>query len=328
MTYLKKAEKQGNVYQNPIPTQQTTESMWKMMWQFATIKGEREPEQPLGPFATDHSIYNTRPAGGLRITWMGHSSLLIEIDGKKILTDPVWGERASFLSFMGPKRFFAPPLPLDKLPELDAIILSHDHYDHLDYPTIKQLIPTTTPIYCSLGVGATITKWGIDKGRITEMDWTDKVMIGNDCSLMAMPARHFSGRGLIRNRALWSSFIIKGHTHNIYFGADSGFFPGFKEIGDTYGPFDLTMLEIGAYGSGWPHIHMGPANASEAHLALKGKVMMPIHWGTFNLALHPWKEPVELILKEAAQKNITLFLPGPGTPTEVKGAHNSKWWER
>jgi L-ascorbate metabolism protein UlaG (beta-lactamase superfamily) len=301
--------------------------MGKMMWQFLTAKGEREPAKPIGPYTTNHQVYETQPSNGLRITWIGHSSILIEIDGYRLLTDPVWGQRASFLSFAGPKRFFDAPLPLNNLPALDAIILSHDHYDHLDYPTIIQLTHLNTPIFCSLGVGAIIEKWGINKSRITEMDWTDTAHIGTGLTITATPARHFTGRGIInRNQTLWSSFVIKGTKHNIFFGADSGIFPGFKDIGDAYGPFDLTMLEIGAYGTGWPHIHMGPDNASDAHLALRGKIMMPIHWGTFNLALHPWREPVELVQKLAKNKNITLFLPKPGLPTDVTGSHNSGWW--
>ena len=328
MTLIKKAEKEGKVYQNPVPTSQKLNGgVAKLLWQYMTSKEERVPKKTLGPFYTDRSIYKAPPQNGLRITWMGHSSLLIEIDGKRILTDPVWGERASFSSFVGPKRFFAAPLPLTDLPELDAIILSHDHYDHLDEPTMRKLVHLNTPIYCSIGVGPIIERWGINKSRITEMNWTDTVKVGNDCAITALPSRHFSGRGLHnRNQTLWSSFVIKGSKHTIFFGADSGWFPGFKEIGDMYGPFDLTMLEIGAYGEGWPDIHMGPDHASNAHLALKGEIMMPIHWGTFNLALHAWREPVERLLGFAAQKNIGLFLPVPGVPTEVNGVHNSEWW--
>lgn len=324
---LARSKKEGKVYINPIPTVQTTQSFWKLLSDYATAKSERVPAVPLGPFVTDTSVYNSLPATGLRITWMGHSSILIEIDGKRILTDPVWGPRASFSAAVGPKRFFPAPCPLDQLPELDAILLSHDHYDHLDKPTITQLSNSNTPVYCSLGVGDIIAKWGISKSRITEMDWTDTASLGNDCTITATPARHFSGRSLLnRNQTLWSSFVIKGSKHNIFFGADSGWFPGFKDIGDAYGPFDLTMLEIGAYGTGWPHIHMGPDNATNAHLALRGKVMMPIHWGTFNLALHAWREPVELVQKYATEKNIDLFLPTPGTPTAVNNVHISNWW--
>lgn len=329
MAVIQSAKKEGKVFKNTVHTSQSVEGgMMKIMWQFLTTDNDREPKQPLGPFVTDATIYNTPPATGLRVTWLGHSSLLLEIDGKRILTDPVWGQRASFASFIGPKRFFQPPLPLALLPELDAIILSHDHYDHLDYPTIKQLTHLSTPVYCSLGVGGIIEKWGINRARITEMDWGTKAMVGNDLSITATPARHFSGRGITnRNQTLWSSFVIKGPKHNIFFGADSGFFPGFREIGDLYGPFDLTMLEIGAYGEGWPDIHMGPDKASNAHIELRGKLMMPIHWGTFNLALHPWKEPIQLLEKMGKEKDIALFIPRPGEPTEVKGPVNSGWWK-
>lgn len=329
MAAIAPAQKEGNIFQNPIPTRQTTESMPKMLWEFLTAKEEVVPRKQLGPFHTDVTIYNHLPASGMRITWIGHSSLIIEIDGKRILTDPVWGERASFLSWMGPKRFFAPPLPLSQLPPLDAIILSHDHYDHLDYPTIKQLTHLKTPVFCSIGVGGIIEKWGISRSRITEMNWGNTEMIADHFSITATPARHFSGRSLRnRNTTLWSSFVIKGPQHKIFFGADSGWFPGFKDIGDQFGPFDLTMLEIGAYGKGWPDIHMGPDHATNAHLALRGKLMMPIHWGTFNLALHHWREPVELLLKFAKEKNISLMLPKPGEPTEITGSHNSAWWEK
>ncbi len=329
MTYLKKAQKQDKTFLNPVHTEMKV-PMLKILGKMITSKAERVPEIAPGPFHTDTSVYNTPPASGLRITWIGHSSLLIEIDGKRILTDPVWGQRASFLSFAGPKRFFAPPFALQQLPRLDAIILSHDHYDHLDKPTIKQLVNDTTPIYCSLGVSSHVLKWGIDSKRITEMDWMDAARIGGDCTITALPARHFSGRGVInRNQTLWSSFAIKGNKHNIYFGADSGFFPGFKDIGEAFGPFDLTMLEIGASSEFWANIHMGPERAAEAQLLLNSKLLLPIHWGTFNLALHGWTDPVEQIIQQAAEKGFSLVLPAPGEPLEIAGAaYNSGWWKR
>jgi L-ascorbate metabolism protein UlaG (beta-lactamase superfamily) len=327
MSTIQHAIKIGKEYQNPVPTKQMEGGFWKILWKYITTSNKgREPEVPLGPFHTDATIYNTPPASGLRITWMGHSSLLIEIDGKRILTDPAWGPRASFSSMMGPKRFFPTPLPVDKLPKLDLLLLSHDHYDHLDESTIRQFANVDVAVICSIGVGPIIEAWGINKSRITELNWSDATTIG-DLSITSTPARHFAGRSLTnRNHTLWASFVIKGSKHNIFFGADSGIFPGFKEIGDKFGPFDLTMLEVGAYGEGWPDIHMGPEKATQAHLALRGKVMMPIHWGTFNLALHPWREPVELVQQYAKEKNITLFLPKPGVPTEVNGAYNSQWW--
>jgi L-ascorbate metabolism protein UlaG (beta-lactamase superfamily) len=326
---LESARKKGNKFLNPIPTDEAGFGKFvPILKEYINNQAEAVPKRPLGPFKTDVSVYQQPPAGGLRITWIGHSSLLIEIDGKRILTDPVWSERASFLSFMGPKRFFGAPLALNELPPLDAVLLSHDHYDHLDKNVIKYFAGKNISFFCSKGVGYYLEKWGILRNLISELDWGDSVMITHDCVLTATPARHFSGRGIInRNETLWSSFIIKTPGHNLFFGADSGWFPGFREIGDAYGPFDLTILEIGAYGKHWPDIHMGPDHAVNAHLALKGKLMMPIHWGTFNLATHAWDEPIELLLGYAKEKHIDLFIPEPGKPTEVKGPLNSEWWK-
>ena len=327
---LERPAKKGNKYINTIPTDEAGfDKMLPIMREYMRNKSEGIPAKTLGPFNTDASVYNTPPQNGLRITLVGHSSLLIEIDGYTILTDPVWSDRVSFTQLMGPKRFFKPPIALADLPPIDAVICSHDHYDHLDMATIRFFAGSSIPFYCSLGVGQYLEKWGIIKNYITEMDWGDSVMLAHDCVITAAPARHFSGRGILnRNETLWSSFIIKGPKHNIYFGADSGWHPQFEEIGETYGPFDLTMLEIGAYGKYWPDIHMGPNHASNAHLALKGKIMMPIHWGTFNLALHDWYEPIELLIEYAREKNIELFVPEPGKPTEVNGPFNSEWWRK
>jgi L-ascorbate metabolism protein UlaG (beta-lactamase superfamily) len=322
------ARMKGNKYVNPIPTDAGGfGKLIPILREYINNTAENVPKRQLGPFKTDASIYKRKPASGLRITWIGHSSLLIEIDGIHILTDPVWSERASFSSFMGPKRFFEAPLPLDELPPLDAVLISHDHYDHLDKNTIKFFAGKSIPFFCSKGVANYLAEWGVLRNFITELEWGDSVMITHDCVLTATPARHFSGRGIInRNETLWASFVIKTDKHNIFFGADSGWFPGFKDIGDTFGPFDLTMLEIGAYGQYWPDIHMGPDHASNAHLALKGQLMMPIHWGTFNLAPHAWDEPIIRLLQYAKEKNIDLFIPEPGKPTEVTGPYNSEWW--
>jgi len=325
------AVKVGKKFMNPVPTDEAGfDKLIPILKEYINNKAENTPKQTIGPFKTDASIYKTPPESGLRVTWMGHSSLLIEIEGKWILTDPVWNERASFSSWFGPKRFFEAPLPLSELPPIDLVIISHDHYDHLDKQTIRFFSDKHVPFVCSLGVGAILEKWGTPRNYITEVDWGDSVMVDSDCCVItATPARHFSGRGLTgRNETLWSSFVIKGTKHNLFYGADSGWFEGFKEIGDRFGPFDLTMLEIGAYGTYWPDIHMGPDHASNAHLALKGKLMMPIHWGTFNLAPHAWYEPIERLLSYAKQKNIRLFAPEPGKPTEVTGELVSGWWEK
>lgn len=325
---LSGSRKEGNKFINTIPTESAGFGKFvPILKEYINNQAENTPKIPLGPFKTELSVYNTPPKSGLRITWVGHSSLLIEIDGIRILTDPVWSQRVSFTQAMGPKRFFQPPMALADLPKIDVIISSHDHYDHLDEATIRFFADKHVPFICSLGVAQYLKSWGIPGNNIHEADWGDSVMIG-DCNVTAAPARHFSGRGIThRDETLWSSFVIKGPQHNIYFGADSGYSPDFKKIGEAYGPFDLTMLEIGAYGQHWADIHMGPDNASNAHLDLKGEVMMGIHWGTFNLAPHAWYEPAERLVTFGKDKNITLFLPEPGKPTEVNGAHNSGWWK-
>lgn len=323
------ARKKGRKFLNPIPTDEAGfGKMIPIIREYAKNKAENTPKKTLGPFKTDLTIYKTPPKSGLRITWVGHSSLLIEIDGIRILTDPVWSERASFSSFFGPKRFFDAPVTLQALPEIDVIITSHDHYDHLDKKAIKFFADKNIPFISPLGVCQYLESWGVLKNYIHEIDWGDSVMIG-DCNITATPSRHFSGRGIVnRNETLWASFVIKGPKHNIFFGADSGWFPGFADIGEKFGPFDLTMLEIGAYGQFWADIHMGPDNATNAHIALKGDIMMPIHWGTFNLAPHAWYEPAERLLNFAKEKNIKLFLPKPGQPTEANTPYNSEWWKR
>lgn len=328
---LKGSRKEGKKFVNVIPTSAGGLSeMFPILWEYLTNKDQNIPKKTLGPFTTNTAIYNTPPESGLRVTWIGHSSLLIEIDGKRILTDPVWSNRVSFTQKIGPKRFFKAPLPLDELPALDAVLISHDHYDHLDMDTIKHFAGNNVPFLCSIGVGQYLKQWGIAAERITEMDWGDTTNVGGDVTITSTPARHFSGRSLSnRNETLWASFVIKGPKHNIFFGADSGWFDGFKIIGDTYGPFDLTMLEIGAYGKHWPDIHMGPDHAANAHLALRGKVMMPIHWGTFSLAPHAWYAPIQRLVDLAKQKSIYLFSPEPGQPTQVTGVpFVSGWWKK
>lgn len=323
------SQKNGRKFINTIPTLEAGFNKFvPILREYMSNKAENTPKHALGPFFTDTSVYDAAPATGLRITWIGHTSLLIEIDGIRILTDPVWSDRVSFSNFIGPKRFFAPPLALTDLPPLDVVLISHDHYDHLDKNTIRYFAKKEIPFICPLGVCTYLEDWGISKFYIHEVDWGDSVMIGN-CNITTTPSRHFSGRGIFhRDETLWASYVIKGPQHNIYFGADSGYSPDFQKIGEKFGPFDFSMLEIGAYGRYWPDIHMGPDNATNAHLDLNSNLMMPIHWGTFNLAPHAWYEPAERVVELAKNKNIKLFLPEPGKPTPVGGPHNSEWWRQ
>ncbi|GAB2694279.1 MBL fold metallo-hydrolase [Mucilaginibacter koreensis] len=322
--------KKGKKFVNPVPTfQPGPKQMIPILRDYWYHSSENTPQKPLGLFRVPEGAFNKAPENGLRVTWMGHASVLIEIDGKRILTDPVWSKRASFSSFFGPKRFYKAPIALQDLPELDAIIISHDHYDHLDKATIKYFAGTATPFICTLGVAKYLKRWGVAASRITEMDWGDHTELGTDCRITATPARHFSGRGIThRDETLWASFVIKSEQHNVYFGADSGWFEGFADIGQAFGPFDLTILGIGAYGKYWPDIHTTPEQAVKAHLLLNGKLMLPMHWGTFPLAPHPWYEPADDVVKFAQQYDVALILPEPGAPVEVAEAYNSGWWKK
>ncbi|HEX8349139.1 MAG TPA: MBL fold metallo-hydrolase [Hymenobacter sp.] len=320
----------GKRYSNPVPTSVAPPSGYAHMLQRWLLgKEARTPSRPLPPFTADvAALLQPVPAAALRVTWLGHSSVLLEIDGKRFLTDPVWG-RAAPLRFAGPKRFFPAPFPITALPPLDGVILSHDHYDHLDEDVVRALAPTGVPFFCPLGVGAHLRRWGVAAACITELDWWQRVTIGTTHTLVATPARHFSGRGLLnRNSTLWASWVVLGPLHRAFFGGDSGpFAAGFAEIGAAYGPFNLTMLEIGAYDAEWADIHMGPDQAVEAHQILGGGLLLPLHWGTFNLAFHPWTEPVERLRALAAGKHIDLLLPRPGQRVSVAdGAVDSGWW--
>ena len=289
--------------------------------------GERRvPSSPLP--LVDPTEQWTKPAGsGLRVTWLGHSTLVIEIDGVRLLTDPVWGSRASPLPFAGPKRFHPPPVRLAALPPLDAVIVSHDHYDHLDSPTIHALAKTRLPFITSLGVGARLERWGIAAERITELDWWDKTRV-KGVEITAAPAQHFSGRGLKdRNSTLWSSFHLKSDKHSFFYGADSGLTSEYSDIAQRFGPFDMVALEIGAYHPAWGDIHLGPNNAIEARARLGSGAFLPIHWGTFNLAMHAWDEPIETVYSLAPSHGIQLLTPRLGQPVEPERAERSEpWW--
>lgn len=333
---MRTAKKMGPRFLNPVLT---TVGEWstllKVLPLYLRNKEERVPRRPPGPFKTEPSTYRTAPASGLRVTWMGHSSLLVEIDGSTVLIDPVWDERASPMQWAGPKRFFAAPLRLEDLPRIDVVLISHDHYDHLGEATIRKLskIDSTKQArwVTSLGVGQILQRFGVAKTQISELDWTQSITIAESgLEVIAVPARHFSGRKMFnRFETLWSAFVLKGPEHKVYFGADSGWWDGFSEIGATYGPFDLTMLEIGAYHELWGDIHLGPEGAARAFIALGGKgLMMPIHWGLFDLALHGWRQPIQTLFELATQKEISLWTPEPGRPTEVvRGIElRSDWW--
>ncbi len=330
-TTLKPAERIGKQYQNPVPTAVGDWSMiFKVSFLYLTNKAERTPKRQLGPFRTDPQIYAQPPASGLRITWMGHSSSLIEIDGLRVLVDPIWEQRAAPMEWAGPKRFFAPPLPLEQLPPIDVVLISHDHFDHLGAHTVRKLARLENTAHARwvtpLGVANILQQLGVNPNKITELNWTQSTTVGS-LELTALPARHFSGRSLLnRFETLWASFVLATPKHRVYYGSDSGEWQGFEEIGRNYGPFDLTMLEIGAFDPLWGDIHMGPDGAAGSFQAMGATgLLMPIHWGLFDLALHAWYQPIERI---SSIEGLQLWTPKPGTPTEVvPGVElRTEWW--
>jgi L-ascorbate metabolism protein UlaG (beta-lactamase superfamily) len=291
--------------------------------------GERRVPSPPLPAVNPLDAWTRAAQSGLRATWLGHSTVLLEIDGWRVLTDPVWGPRASPTRFAGPKRFQPVPVPMSDLPRLDAVLLSHDHYDHLDFTTMRLLRRVNVPIVTSLGVGAHLEAFGIAPGRIVELDWWESHIVpGTDLTLSATPSQHFSGRGLKDgNRTLWSSWVIASQRHRVFFSGDTGLTPEYAETHARFGAFDLVMLEIGAFHPAWSGIHLGPENALAAHSLLGGGPLLPIHWGTFNLALHAWDEPVETLLRLAPKNGARLLLPRLGEAIEP--AHDrpiQTWW--
>ena len=290
---------------------------------------QRVPPSPL-PSVNPLAAWANPPGSGLRVTWLGHSTLLIEIDGVRVLTDPVWGRRASPSRLAGPKRFQPVPVALRSLPPLDAVLISHDHYDHLDYPTIRQLRKRSVPFVTSLGVGAHLEAWGVPPENIVELDWWEShALPRTGLTVTAAPSQHFSGRTpKNRNSTLWSSLVIRSERHALFFSGDTGLTSEYQTIRERLGPFDLVMLEVGAWHPAWGDMHLGPDNALKALAWLGSVPFLPIHWGTFALAMHPWDQPPERLLELAPKANAQLLMPRLGEAVEP--AHSSgvvdPWW--
>ena len=290
--------------------------------------GRRIPPGPLP--SMDPTDAWRRPAqSGLRATWLGHSTVLIEIDGLRVLTDPVWGARASPSRLAGPRRFQPVPVPLRGLPPLDLVLVSHDHYDHLDYPTIRELARQPVPFVTSLGVGAHLEAWGVPPERIFELDWWESYTLPHaDLTVHAAPSQHFSGRGLKdRNATLWSSLVVQSARHRVFFSGDTGLTTEYAAIRERFGPFDLVMLEVGAFHPAWGDIHLGPENALKALALLGGGPFLPVHWGTFALAMHDWDKPAETLLARGTRSGAQLLMPRLGEAVEpAHGENPIPWW--
>lgn len=302
---------------------------FKLLGEFFFGGAKRTPRKPL-PVESPLATWRAEPQSGLRVTWIGHSTLVFEIDGVRILTDPVFSNYAAPFPLPGRKRFHPVPVDVEKIPQVDAIIQSHDHYDHLSRTTWHRVAKLGIPVITSLGVGARLEKFGVDPQLITELDWWESHNIpGSEINVTATPAQHFSGRSLTdRNLTLWSSWVIAGPSNRIFFSADTGLTDELETIGKRLGPFDLTLLEIGASNPAWADIHLGPVNAMRAFEMLGGGTLMPIHWGTFDLALHPWKEPVETLLSLKRPAGSKVITPPFGRPVEPAHVDEpTRWWQ-
>jgi L-ascorbate metabolism protein UlaG (beta-lactamase superfamily) len=311
---------------NPQPIRN---NYWRTISGLLHMSADVSPKQPVAVASPPGMGLDTPPGTGLRVTWLGHSTVLVEIDGQRILLDPVWGQRASPLEWAGPQRWFPPPIPLADLPPIDAVLISHDHYDHLDRDTIVAMKEWNARFIVPLGVGAHLAYWGVPEARIVEVDWWQHVQVGSGgLEVVSTPARHASGRMLVDDDAtLWTGYALLGAAHRVYYSGDTGLFPGLREIGRRLGPFDLTIIEVGQYGRGWPDWHLGPEQAVRAHQLVGGRVMLPVHWGAFALASHGWTEPIERALAAGSSAGVTLLAPRPGQPIEPSAPPPFKrWW--
>ncbi|MES2263071.1 MAG: MBL fold metallo-hydrolase [Pseudomonadota bacterium] len=299
-----------------------------LMWRMAFNKpADTVPSEPVPVHAITREQLFVAPNNS--VFRLGHSTVLLKLNGQFWLTDPVFSERASPLQWIGPQRFHQPPIGIEELPPLKGVILSHDHYDHLDKAAVLALAAKTEHFVTPLGVGDTLIKWGVPAAKVQQLDWWQTTLV-DGVRLSATPAQHFSGRGLHDgNKTLWASWVIQAAGLRIFFSGDSGYFKGFKEIGDKYGPFDLTMIETGAYDPQWPDVHMQPEETMQAHIDLRGKLLMPIHNGTFDLALHAWNEPFDRIAALAEERGQAIATPEIGLPLNLKqAAPTSQWWRK
>lgn len=294
--------------------------------EFLFRRGRRTPDAPL-PVLRPHEAWLAPVETGMRATWLGHSTVLLELDGRRVLTDPVFAERVSPVSFAGPRRFHPAPARVEELPPLDAVLLSHDHFDHLCRSTMEAIGRMGVPVVTALGVGHHLEAYGVAHDRITELDWGESAEVGG-LRFTATPAQHFSGRGLLsRNATLWASWVVQSERRKVFFSGDTGVTPAFAEVGRVHGPFDLVLLEVGAFHPSWGAIHLGPEKALEVFAMLGGGTLLPVHWGTFNLGLHDWEEPAETLLQLASAQGARILTPRLGAVFEPERVESvDPWW--
>lgn len=294
-------------------------------------KQKRTPRLELPVLAIAPATLQSPPFPGLRATWLGHSSVYIELDGLRLLVDPVFSDYASPFAGVGPKRFHPSPIAMPDLPKIDAVIVSHDHYDHLDMRTVQYLSSTGTRFFVPLGVGAHLDAWGVPTNQITELDWWETTKL-HGVTIVCTPAQHYSSRGLFDyKKTLWASWAVIGPEHRFFYSGDTGFSDHFAQIGNRLGPFDLGIIKIGQYGPGasWIYSHMTPEEAVKANLAVQAGRMLPVSWATFNIALHDWDEPMIRAVKAANEHGVELLTPRLGEVVTVGAPFQSqRWWEQ
>ncbi|MCX6316369.1 MAG: MBL fold metallo-hydrolase [Bacteroidetes bacterium] len=317
----------NGAFQNLSPTVMKPEgvSYWKMTREFFKKHPDTEPPKKIPVVKTDLSKLK---GDGPVIVWFDHSSYLLRIAGRNFLIDPVFSGNAAPLSFMVKAFPGSNEYKAEDMPAIDYLVLTHDHYDHLDFKTVRKLRTQVKKVICSLGVSAHIKYWGYKGEIITELDWWQSLQPEPGITITAAPARHFSGRGIKRAQSLWSSFIVKTNTHTIYLGGDSGYDTHFKTIGQKFGPFDLAILECGQYNVMWPLIHMMPEETAQAARDLKAKMLLPVHWGKFRLSMHRWNEPIRRVLEAAAELDQPIVHPKIGQPVYLdEPFKGEQWWE-
>ncbi len=314
----------------PVPKEISFKDNLKIAYAFLTTETDNlKPKNDIKVNKLDvKTLANYKKEG--RLIWFGHSSFLLQMEGKTILLDPMLSKVAAPHSLLGTDRFNTEfPLAIEELPKIDAVIFSHDHYDHLDYETILKIKEKVSHFFVPLGVGVHLESWGVPSIKITELDWREERQF-EGISFVCTPAQHFSGRKLNNSQStLWSSWVIKSKNENIYFSGDSGYASHFKEIGEKYGPFDIALLECGQYDEMWSDIHMMPEETVKAGIDVNAKKIMPIHWASFQLALHSWTDPVERMQTEAKRLNVKTITPKIGENIIIKDTINNynNWWK-
>jgi L-ascorbate metabolism protein UlaG (beta-lactamase superfamily) len=317
----------NNAFQNLSPTEQLAKDTSYLKLSKQSLK-KPKTVNPNGILPFTETDLKRLDGDEPVIIWFGHSSYLIKIEGKTILVDPVFSGNASPVSFMIKAFKGSNEYGVDDMPEIDLLIVTHDHYDHLDYKTLTKLRSKIKQVIAPLGVGSHLEHWGFNDTIISELDWWESHVFSDHITITSAPARHYTGRGLVRSKMLWSSYIVKTGTHNLYLGGDSGYGAHFKTIGEKFGPFDIALLESGQYNTAWPHIHMMPEQTVQASIDLQSDVLFPIHWGKFALAFHDWDEPITRVLKKAKDLNVKVTTPKIGEPLILgRLLPNSKWWE-